>query len=130
MRLESLCADAAEAIDLPLARDAMGIWRSDWAPLVAMLLDARVTPAIRAGVFHASLAQALCAQALVVRERTHVNRVGLGGGVFQNRVLAQQIQARLATAGFEVLLPQVLPVNDAAISYGQLIEASAVQGTG
>jgi len=62
-----------------------------------------------------------------VREQTGVGRVGLAGGVFQNRVLTEQAQARLAAAGFEVLLPRTLPVNDAAISYGQLVEASAVQ---
>jgi len=62
-----------------------------------------------------------------VREQTGVERVGLGGGVFQNRVLTEQVRARLAAAGFEVLLPRILPVNDAAISYGQLVEASAAR---
>ena len=36
--------------------------------------------------------------------------------------------ARLRAAGFEVLMPRQLPVNDAAISYGQLVEAAAVGG--
>jgi hydrogenase maturation protein HypF len=80
-------------------------------------------------MFHASLAQTLCAQALAVREHTGVTRVGLGGGVFQNRILSEQVQARLTAAGFEVLIPQRLPVNDAVISYGQLIEAAAMQAT-
>jgi hydrogenase maturation protein HypF len=127
MRLEALCEEAAAAISLPLARDALGIWRTDWAPLVPAMLDSRHTPANRAAMFHASLAQALCEQALAVREQTGVGRVGLGGGVFQNRVLTEQVQALLAAAGFEVLLPKILPVNDAAISYGQLVEASAAQ---
>jgi hydrogenase maturation protein HypF len=91
------------------------------------MLDSRHTPANRAAMFHASLAQALCDQALAVREQTGVERVGLGGGVFQNRVLTEQVRARLAAAGFEVLLPRILPVNDAAISYGQLVEASAAR---
>jgi hydrogenase maturation protein HypF len=129
MRLEALCEEAAPPLALPLARDAAGIWRSDWAPLVVGMLDARCTSAERAAVFHASLAQALCEQALAVREDSGVTRVGLGGGVFQNRILSEQVQARLTTAGFEVLIPQHLPVNDAAISYGQLIEAAAVQAT-
>jgi hydrogenase maturation protein HypF len=127
MRLEALCEKAAAPIALPLARDALGIWRTDWAPLVPAMLDSRHTPANRAAMFHASLAQALCEQALAVREQTGVGRVGLGGGVFQNRVLSEQVQALLAAAGFEVLLPKLLPVNDAAISYGQLVEASAVR---
>jgi hydrogenase maturation factor HypF (carbamoyltransferase family) len=33
----------------------------------------------------------------------------------------------LSEAGFEVLIPRLLPLNDAAISFGQLIEAAAVQ---
>jgi hydrogenase maturation protein HypF len=118
--------EAPMRLPLPLARDALGIWRSDWAPLVPALLDARRTPALRAAMFHASLAQALCEQALAVRENTGVARVGLAGGVFQNRILSEQVQARLTAAGFEVLIPRRLPVNDAAISYGQIIEASAV----
>ncbi len=129
MRLEALCEEAAPPLALPLTRDAAGIWRSDWAPLVSALLDARCTLAVRAAMFHASLAQALCEQALAVREDSGVTRIGLGGGVFQNRVLSEQVQTRLTTAGFEVLIPQRLPVNDAAISYGQLIEAAAVQAT-
>jgi hydrogenase maturation protein HypF len=127
--LEALCEESAAPLALPLARDTAGVWRSDWAPLVPAMLDGRRTPAARAALFHASLAQALCEQALAVRERTGVVRVGLGGGVFQNRILSEQVQARLTAAGFEVLIPQRLPVNDAVISYGQLIEAAAAQTT-
>jgi hydrogenase maturation protein HypF len=127
MGLEALCEDAVAPVPLPLARDAMGIWRSDWAPLVTALRDARRAPAVRAAMFHSSLARALCDQALAVREHTGVARVGLSGGVFQNRVLTEQAHALLTAAGFEVLIPERLPVNDAAISYGQLIEAAAVQ---
>jgi len=127
MRLEALCDTAGAPLALPLARDAAGIWRCDWAPLVPAMLDARRTAAERAAMFHASLAQALCEQALAVREHSGVTRVGLGGGVFQNRVLSEQVQERLNRAGFEVLIPQRLPVNDAAISFGQLVEASAMQ---
>jgi hydrogenase maturation protein HypF len=66
-------------------------------------------------------------QAIAVREDSGVARVGLAGGVFQNRVLTEQVRALLTAAGFEVLIPERLPINDAAISFGQLIEAAAVQ---
>jgi hydrogenase maturation protein HypF len=115
-------------VPLPLSRDAMGVWRSDWEPLVRAMLDARREPAARAAMFHASLAQALCEQALAVRKHSGVARVGLSGGVFQNCVLTARVQELLTAAGFEVLIPQRLPVNDAAISYGQLIEAAAIHG--
>jgi hydrogenase maturation protein HypF len=119
---------AVTPVELPLARDARGVWRSDWAPLLPALLDARLDGTVRAAMFHASLAHALCEQALAVRKHTGVARVGLSGGVFQNRILSEQVQSLLARAGFEVLIPRRLPVNDAAISFGQLIESGATFG--
>jgi hydrogenase maturation protein HypF len=130
MRLEALCEDTVPPLTLPLGRDSTGIWRTDWAPLVAAMRGANASVAARAGLFHSSLAQALYAQAMTIREHTAVTRVGLSGGVFQNRVLTEQVRALLSAAGFEVLMPERLPVNDAAISYGQLIEAIAAQTAG
>jgi hydrogenase maturation protein HypF len=78
-------------------------------------------------MFHSSLAEALYAQAIAIRKHTGVARVGLSGGVFQNRALTEQVHALLTAGGFEVLIPERLPVNDAAISYGQLVEVTAVQ---
>jgi len=127
MHLEALCRHTAPPIALPLARDAGGMWRSDWAPLLPALLDTHVDPAQRAAMFHSSLAHAVCAQALAVRGDSGVARVGLSGGVFQNRTLTEQARDLLAAAGFEVLIPQRLPINDAAISFGQLIETIGAQ---
>jgi hydrogenase maturation protein HypF len=128
MRLEALCNPSAppvEPVEVPLMRDASGLWRSDWAALLPALTDTQVDTAERARLFHASLAHALCAQALAVRRDTGVVRVGLSGGVFQNRTLSEQARTLLTAEGFEVLIPQRLPVNDAAISFGQLIEGIA-----
>jgi hydrogenase maturation protein HypF len=130
MCLEALCEREAAPLGLPLVPDENGVWRCDWAPLVPALLDATRTPAERAAVLHASLAQALCEQACAVRERSGVERVGLTGGVFQNRVLTQRAQTQLTELGFEVLIPVQLPINDAAISFGQLVEAAAVTADG
>lgn len=129
MRLEALCEEPVAPVQLALARDECGVWRSDWAPLLEEMLDERRTAAFRAARFHASLAHALRDQALAIRGDSGVNRVGLGGGVFQNRVLAEQAQALLNDAGFEVLIPVSLPPNDAAICFGQIIEASAPHAT-
>ena len=128
MSLEALCEEPAHPLPMPLARDALGVWRSDWAPLVRAMLDENCDAAARAAVFHASLAHSLCQQALAVRSDSGVRRVGLSGGVFQNRVLTERAQALLMAEGFEVLIPERLPVNDAGISYGQLIEAAALHG--
>jgi len=51
-------------LPMPLARDALGVWRSDWAPLVRAMLDQRCDTAARAAMFHASLAQTCASKPL------------------------------------------------------------------
>ncbi len=113
---------AAAPTPLPLERDATGIWRSDWAPLLPMLADRDLPVAERAARFHLSLAHALVEQAKHLRAQTGSRVVGLTGGVFQNRVLAETAIGLLEAAGFIAHLPQRLPVNDAGLSFGQVIE--------
>ena len=48
--------------------------------------------------------------------------VGLAGGVFQNRVLTEKCIELLVNNDFEVTLPLMMPVNDAGISFGQIVE--------
>jgi len=128
MWLEALAADAPpQALDLPLSRAAGGTWQLDWAPLVTHLLGDGLAPAQRAALFHGSLARGLLAQARAVRRERAVRRVGLTGGVFQNRLLAEAATALLRADGFEVHLPAELPCNDAGIAFGQLVEAGARQ---
>ncbi len=123
MRLEAVAATGdAEVVPLPLARDPAGVWRSDWAPLLPMLADAARPAGERAAAFHASLAQALVDQALRLREASGIATVGLTGGVFQNRVLAEAAIRGLQAAGFDARFPRRLPVNDAGLSFGQVIE--------
>ena len=123
MRLEAIAATAAgKVVSLPLERDPLGVWRSDWAPLLPLLTDRDVSVAERAASFHLSLAQALVDQAQQLRTQTGIQAVGLTGGVFQNRVLAEAAISRLEAAGFNVHLPQRVPVNDAGLSFGQVIE--------
>ena len=112
----------AEVVPLPLARDPLGVWRTDWASLLPMLGDETLAAAERAASFHLSLAQALVEQAKQLRAQTGILSVGLTGGVFQNRVLAEAAIGRLEAAGFTVHLPRRVPVNDAGLSFGQVIE--------
>jgi hydrogenase maturation protein HypF len=124
MRLEAIAATSSDThtLALPLERDALGIWRTDWAPLLPMLTDATRPAAERAASFHLSLAQVLVDQAQQLRGQTGISTIGLTGGVFQNRLLAESAIARLEAAGFSVHLPRRIPVNDAGLSFGQIIE--------
>lgn len=123
MLLEALCRRPAEPVALPLVRDEHQVWRSDWAPLVDMLTDTRLSAAVRAECFHSSLAQLLLEQADKASSEFRITQVALAGGVFQNAVLVRQVCERLSRNGFSVHIPAQLPVNDAAISFGQVIEA-------
>jgi hydrogenase maturation protein HypF len=47
-------------------------------------------------------------------------RVGLTGGVFQNRLLVELADDRLARTGWQALFHRRIPPNDSAIAAGQL----------
>ncbi len=125
MHLEALCQGTAAPVFMPLQKDEDGTWRGDWRPLLRMLSDECRSPALRAEIFHSSMAQLVLEQAQAIRDEHGVSIVGLSGGVFQNRVLTDQVVELLRGDGFEVLLPSILPVNDAGLSFGQAAELAA-----
>lgn len=123
MRLEAASTALADTgIDLPLSRNALGVWLCDWAPLVAMLQNPDLSIAARSACFHASLALSIVKQAQQLRNEHLFTAVGLTGGVFQNRLLTEYTHTLLQAAGFTVYIPEHLPSNDAGISFGQIIE--------
>ena len=122
MLLEAACEHTdVEPVSLPLD-DADGLLLCDWAPLLPMLVDDAIPLGRRAMLFHVSMAHALRDQAVRIRQLTGCGRVGLCGGVFQNRVLTERVIALLEADDFKVCLPETVPVNDAGISFGQVIE--------
>jgi len=128
MLLEALCGNEVPApVHLPLSPVEGKLWVSDWEPLLALLLDESRPPSQRAADFHASLAQVLHSQALQARTSHGINHIALAGGVFQNRILTDAACRLLSDAGFVVTLPERIPVNDAGISYGQVIEYGSRQ---
>lgn len=102
---------------------------TDQAPA---LLD--VTPLIRAIVsdvqqgvslaeiaarFHYSIAALLAAACREARARSGLHTVALSGGVFQNRLLLEQLITLLEAQEFQVLINRRVPPNDGGISLGQ-----------
>ncbi len=125
MALEALSGEHGHVVELPLQRDEDGIWRTDWAPLLPILDDAERSPADRGADFHASMAAALLAQTERIAAAYRIERVGLTGGVFQNRRLSELALTGLEAAGFTPALGTELPANDAAICFGQAAELAA-----
>jgi hydrogenase maturation protein HypF len=125
MAVEAVATEASDACALPLRERPDGVCEADWAPLAALLLDPRHEPGCRAATLHARLAATLVAQAIAMRRLHGPFAVGLGGGVFQNRRLAELSLRGLLAAGFRAHLPLRVPCNDAGLSFGQVVEAAA-----
>ena len=74
--------------------------------------------------FHDALIHVLLRVAHILRDRTHLNRVCLSGGTFQNVYLATELEQRLSTQGFEVFTHAEVPPGDGGLSLGQAIVAA------
>ena len=126
MQLEALAAGYEHTDKLGVTAPGLslddGMYTANWAPLIPMLMDDSEPQAKRAARFHLAMAQTLLEQSRRIRDNTKVNAVALSGGVFQNRVLTEQCIALLEAGGFKVTLPLLMPVNDAGISFGQIVE--------
>ena len=122
MWLEACARPAGDFPELPIAADADGVLRIDWAPLLESCMDGRIDRGERAGAAHAALADAICRVAESERARSGVAVAGLTGGVFQNRRLLELAADGLERRGFRVLLPERVPCNDGGLSYGQVAE--------
>jgi len=100
----------------PVDVDVSAVIRAVVADVRAGLATAEI-----AARFHAWVADLIVALAERARAEAALEVVALGGGVFQNVVLLEAAQARLAERGFQVLCPNRLPPNDGGLALGQLL---------
>jgi hydrogenase maturation protein HypF len=94
----------------------------DFRPLLRALIDDRQRgedPGAIARRFHRGLAQGLCAAILEIAGAHQVQTVVLSGGVFQNELLLQDLEALLEEAACRVWTNRAVPANDGGISLGQ-----------
>jgi hydrogenase maturation protein HypF len=105
--------------------EPLAMWR---ALLGDRILGAPV--GVSAARFHKGLAKAIvhlvdkCTRRDGVR---FVRHVALSGGVFQNKVLLEQVVTRLQNADFQVLTPRQVPSNDGGLALGQAVVDAARQ---
>ncbi len=115
---------AGPAYEMPLEDGVL-----DARPLVSAVaadMDAGADPALVAARFHASLARSSADAAAWLARVRGLETVAVSGGVFQNRLLLEQMAAGVRGHGLELLRPERLPPNDGGIAYGQAAVAAAL----
>ncbi len=124
MLLEQVHAPTTAAAEpLPLV-EREGLLVADWEPLID-LAESSLPLSEKSAILHRVLAETIAATADRCRRAGAVETVALCGGVFQNRRLTEAAVSALEARGFGVLVPTAVPVNDAAIAVGQVVEFAA-----
>lgn len=94
----------------------------DFRPLLAGVIKDRLAGRASgeiARAFHRGLAAGVAEAAMKIAEREGLKTVALSGGVFQNRLLLDEIAERLGAAGHALWANREVPANDGGISLGQ-----------
>ncbi|MDQ7051273.1 MAG: carbamoyltransferase HypF [Enterobacterales bacterium] len=98
-----------------------------WQALLGdLILDTPV--AVMSARFHKGLAKIIVAMVIKLcteQEQRIINTIALTGGVFQNKILLEQVVSRLEKEKFKVLTHQQVPANDGGIALGQAVIAAA-----
>ncbi|MEA5593262.1 carbamoyltransferase HypF [Rivularia sp. UHCC 0363] len=93
-------------------------------------LQQQTSAKIIAAKFHVGLAIAIAKTVDTLCKQHSINHVVLTGGVFQNRILLEQVTNRLQASGISVLTHSLVPCNDGGLSLGQAVIAAARWGDG
>ena len=91
----------------------------DFTPLLATLCEPGMPPRQGAELFHGTLAAGLSDWIAFFAHAHGHERVALGGGCMMNRVLTEDLCARLRARGLAPLLARAVPPNDGGLSLGQ-----------
>ena len=95
-----------------------------WRALLDDLLRKTPTPLIAAR-FHKGLAKVIVRTVEKLSRNGAIKTIALSGGVFQNRILLEQVVLRLKKQGFKILTHRRVPANDGGIALGQAAIAAA-----
>ncbi len=107
----------------PVCKDAGGLITCDPGAIIRelFLLSGRRDLSYLARMFHNSVIEAMAVTAEKVCSATGTGSVLLAGGVYQNRLMLEGMEKRLARAGLHVFFNRKIPASDAGISAGQAV---------
>ncbi len=149
VEMEAAC-DTASAVKLPAYRTILesssttigysftietvdNLYHINPHPMWKALLDdlqQQVKPSIIAAKFHLGLANLIVETINLICHKHDIKCVALSGGVFQNKILLEQVTVKLKALNFKVLTHSLVPTNDGGLSLGQAaIAAASLQNT-
>ncbi|ACH40134.1 hydrogenase maturation protein HypF [Citrifermentans bemidjiense Bem] len=105
----------------------------DFAPAIAAICADLARGRSRADIaraFHRTVARGVLDVCRRLREETGYVRVVLSGGVFQNRLLTEEVAELLAGDAFQVYCHRLVPPNDGGLALGQAAIAGTMQARG
>ena len=126
IELEALAERAEPSAPYPYSLKAAACSTVDFGPTFAAIcadLEGGRDSAEIARAFHQTMAKAVFELCCGVREKSGTTRVVLSGGVFQNRLLTEDVAALLDAGGFEAYWHRLLPPNDGGLALGQAVIA-------
>ncbi len=118
MLLEGLADRHGKVASLPLGYKQTAGNELDFHPLLVALADCK-DAAWGAALFHATVAEGLCAWVQRAAAVSGINHIAFAGGCFLNGVITNALTDSLSAQGLRVLTAQQLPPNDGGISLGQ-----------
>jgi hydrogenase maturation protein HypF len=128
MELEALAERGSNPSSYPYLISGGECHTVDFAPMFAAICDDVAAGRDSAGIarsFHHSLARVVCEVCELIREERGEKRVVLSGGLFQNRLLTEEVSVLLNHAGLDVYCHRLVPPNDGGIALGQAVIAGA-----
>jgi hydrogenase maturation protein HypF len=108
----------------PFIHENEGKWEISSTEFVKMALAGLAAGKSRADIalqFHLEVIRALAGLAHILSRRTGIKQVVLAGGSMQNSLLLEGLFSALRVYELETYTGEKLPVNDGAISFGQII---------
>jgi len=95
-------------------------WKRMWEELVKDVM--RGTPVeICSMKFHNYIVNSISEAVEIIRGKTHIEKVVLSGGVFQNQIILHKTVESLTKRGLMVYHHKEVPTNDQGIAVGQLL---------
>ena len=79
---------------------------------------------IISGKFHNTIVNVIIENVIEIRSTSGINKVVLSGGSFQNKIILEKVEKKLAINEFDYYTQSQIPSNDGGIALGQLAIAA------